>query len=131
VGAENVGVAEIENSHRPDAVKLVAPRFHQLAPEASSAETARAIGLPLRRFRPPVGAQVRTLSQRPTEIFSAPATGVVTDALGPYRASGAWWEHDRWGVEEWDVEIADHGLYRLRCENSNWLVEGCYDAGVR
>ena len=131
VGAENVGVAEIENSHRPDAVHLVTPSFHQPQRDAASAMPGRAIGLPLRRFRPPVTAQVRVARQEPVEVRSAPATGRVLDRLGPYRAAGGWWERERWGVEEWDVEVAGHGLFRLRREDQTWVVEGCYDAGLR
>jgi len=127
VGAENVGVAEVADTHRPDAFRLVEPRFHQPR-EAASPAPSRAIGLPLRRYRPPIAAQVRVVRQEPVEVSSAPATGRVTDTLGPYRASGGWWERERWGVEEWDVEIAGHGLYRLRREDQIWVVEGCYDA---
>jgi len=65
------------------------------------------------------------------EVSSSSASGRITDALGPYRASGGWWERERWGVEEWDVEIASHGLYRLRRENHSWVIEGCYDAELR
>ena len=57
--------------------------------------------------------------------------GEVTDALGPYRASGHWWDDERWGVEEWDVEIGEHGLYRLRRDHTGWFIEGCYDAELR
>jgi protein ImuB len=131
VGVENVGIAEIENTHRPDSVRLVTPRFHQQQREPARTAPSRAIGLPLRRFRPPVPANVRVVRQTPVEVSSPLASGRVSDALGPYRASGGWWERERWGVEEWDVEIAGHGLYRLRRENQSWVIEGCYDAELR
>ena len=117
VGAENVGVAEIEDTHRPDSVRLVTPRFHLPQREVATAAPNHAIGLPLRRYRPPVPANVRVVRQEPVEVSSSPASGRVADALGPYRASGGWWERERWGVEEWDVEIVGHGLYRLRRED--------------
>ena len=131
VGAENVGVAEIEDTHRADAVRLASPRFHQQQRDAATAAPSRAIGLPLRRYRPPVPAQVRVVRQEPVEVSAPSASGRVTDALGPYRASGGWWERERWGVEEWDVEIAGRGLYRLRREDQSWVIEGCYDAELR
>jgi protein ImuB len=131
VGAENVGVAELEDSHRPDTFRLVAPQFHQLAPLSDGQEESLAIGLPLRRYRPPLRATVRVLHQAPVEIESSKITGRIVDLLGPYRASGDWWDREQWGVEEWDVEIEERGLYRIHQELSGWFIDGCYDAELR
>ncbi len=133
VGVENVGVAEIADSHRPDAVRLVDPRFHEMGEGSASASINLAIGLPLRRFRPVLPAEVRSVRHQPVQVESACANGRIVDLLGPYRASGDWWEREQWSVEEWDVEIAGEGLFRLRREPAGWFIEGCYDAhaGVR
>jgi len=131
VGAENVGVVELEDSHRPDAFRLVAPQFHQFAPTVDHDEECLAIGLPLRRYRPHLPATVRVVRQQPVEIQSSEVSGRVVDLLGPYRASGEWWECEQWGVEEWDVEIEGRGLYRLHQEPSGWFIDGCYDAELR
>jgi protein ImuB len=130
VGQGKVGVAEWEDSYRADAIRIVNPRFHEL-PEGGAAHTSFTAGLPLRRFRPSIAATVRLLRQVPAEVQSAAVCGEITDVLGPYRASGNWWEAERWGVEEWDVEIGEHGLYRLRRDHAGWCIEGCYDAQVR
>ncbi|MEQ1861209.1 MAG: hypothetical protein ABMA13_14905, partial [Chthoniobacteraceae bacterium] len=122
VGAENVGVAEVADSHRPDDVRVVEPRFHDLRERE-----VLPLGLPLRRFRPPLAAEVRVVRQVPAQVDSTR----VLDALGPYRASGGWWEREQWSVEEWDVDLAGRGLFRLRREPTRWLIEGCYDAGIR
>jgi protein ImuB len=127
VGQGNVGVAEWENSYRADAVRVVSPRFHEL-PEPRAGHTSFTVGLPLRRFRPGIAATVRVLKPLPAEVESAVVSGEITEALGPYRASGNWWEDERWGVEEWDIEVGEHGLYRLRRDNADWCIEGCYDA---
>ena len=65
------------------------------------------------------------------EIDGVPMARRVTDALGPYRVSGGWWDRERWGAEEWDVEIAGSGLFRLSRQNDHWFIEGCYDAELR
>lgn len=130
VGQGNVGVAEWEDSHRSDAICVVSPRFHELR-EAPETRASLMIGLPLRRFRPSLPVEVRLAGHLPTEVRSAVVNGRVTDVLGPYRASGHWWEQERWGMEEWDVEIGGHGLFRLRREPGGWLLEGCYDAAIR
>ena len=130
VGQGNVGVAEWEDTYRADAIRVVSPRFHEL-PEPRAGHTSFTVGLPLRRFRPGITATVRLLKQLPAEVRSAVVSGEITDALGPYRASGHWWDDERWGVEEWDIEVGDHGLYRLRRDHTGWFIEGCYDAELR
>lgn len=125
VGAENVGVAEVLDTHRPDSFRLRTPRFHELGATASGDDFA--VGLPLRRWRPPVAADVRVVRHRPAFIVAAKVRGAVRDALGPYRASGCWWEREQWAAEEWDVEMESGGLYRLACVGGEWRIEGSYD----
>ena len=131
VGSGRVGVAEIENTHRPDAVRLATPRFHEIAANESDEMDDRAIGLPLRRYRPPFPAQVQVVRQVPAYVVSETAHGRVADALGPYRAGGGWWDRENWSVEEWDIELADGGLFRLNRQQEQWFVEGCYDTALR
>lgn len=128
VGSQNVGVAEIADTHRPDAFALVEPRFHELCETTGEPAPYLATGLPLRRYRPPVPAEVRVVRHRPVQVESALARGYVTEVLGPYRASGDWWEREQWSVEEWDIEIAEQGLYRLCRQPGGWVIQGCYDA---
>ena len=126
VGAENIGVAEVLDTHRPDSFRLNAPRFHELCTASASAEDFVA-GLPLRRWRPPVVAEVRVVRHRPAFIVSARVRDAICDALGPYRASGGWWERESWATEEWDVETEAGGLYRLARHGEEWRVEGTYN----
>ncbi len=126
VGAENVGVAEPLDTHRPDRFRLREPRFAELESSPESAEDLP-VGLPLRRFRPAFAAQVRLVRHRPAFVVSDKAWGPIRDTLGPYRASGDWWQPDRWETEEWDVEMESGGLYRLARHGGEWRIEGAYD----
>ncbi len=126
VGEENVGVVEALDTHRPDSIRLRAPRFHELGNAATPADDF-AVGLPLRRYRPPVAAQVRVVKHQPVGLESAGVCGAIRAVLGPYRASGGWWESDRWSTEEWDVEMEEGGLYRLARVGREWRIEGSYD----
>jgi hypothetical protein len=95
----------------------------------------------LRRFRIPVPARVRVEEGRPARVtvdrrgFSS---GRVTNAAGPWRTSGAWWETapraDRcggggWDRDEWDVALPDGVTYRLfrQREVERWFVDGVVD----
>jgi protein ImuB len=126
VGAENVGAVEPLDTHKPGGLRLQPPRFHEITRDAPPAEDL-AVGLPLRRYRPAAPAQVRLVRHRLASIVSEKARGVIRDSLGPFRASGGWWESDRWATEEWDIALEDGGLYRLARAGNEWRVEGSYD----
>jgi protein ImuB len=135
LGPDRVGVPEMEASHRPDQFKLAPPTL--TTGSASSNESGPgtlrraaletvAYGLVLRRFRPPIPAQVRA-EPDPVEIRSPPATGLVTARRGPWCGSGDWWTGRPWNRREWDVEIVGGQLCRICEENGAWLLEGIYD----
>ncbi len=130
VGGEKVGVAEVEDTHRPDRFHLGPPRFHELR-DLGAPSDEHAIGLPLRRFRPPVAAQVQVLRHEPVQVNSKIVQGRVATAMGPYRAGSGWWDRDAWVNEEWDIQFAAGGLYRLCRRDREWFLEGCYDRTPR
>ncbi|HEY3900027.1 MAG TPA: DNA polymerase Y family protein [Chthoniobacter sp.] len=128
VGEGHVGVAEKENTHRPDAFRVVPARFHEQIADDGEGDDDLSIGLPLRRYRPPMPAQVRIVRHAPVYVVSETAHGPVSAAHGPYRGSGGWWDQQRWNTEEWDIEIAGQGIYRLGLQHGQWSIEGCYEA---
>ncbi len=102
----------------------------------------------LRRFRIPIPARVRVEDGRPARVWidrSGFGGGRVTNAAGPWRTSGAWWEcgpvhrslgEGAWDRDEWDVALHDGVSYRLFRERradaqsakaERWFVEGVVD----
>jgi protein ImuB len=144
VGAGNVGVAELLDTHRPDSFRMTRLPLPDgrgsVGNGRGSASTSepRPPGsgkLALRRFRPPCPAQVWCSSHRPVRISSSKIAGRITASGGPWRTSGDWWTGDPWDRIEWDVEIASGGIWRIHQDsrtghhatNALWRVDGSYD----
>ena len=126
-GPDKVGTAELVDTHRPDSFRMqaFAPGGVKMPGRDGSVEAR----LSLRRFRPPKYAQVIVAQKRPVRISSPAANGTVVMAKGPWRTSGDWWRVSPWKRDEWDVETAAGGLYRLyqEIDSRRWFVEGSYD----
>jgi len=107
VGEKNVKTPELRDTHRP----------------VWSISDAR---LAFRYFRPPVEARVETERGVPKHITARVCRGKIVKSAGPWRTSGDWWTANAWNRDEWDVSLADGGLYRIYCAKE-WRVEGIYD----
>ena len=120
------GCAVLLDSHRPGAfvMETFAPaRFAGGAlPPAAGPRVA------LRVFRPPLPAEVTLHGGAPAFVSAAGVRGRVVDLSGPWRASGDWWDV-AWSREEWDVALAEGGLYRIFRDRlrESWFVEGELD----
>jgi protein ImuB len=126
VGSDRVGAPVPADTHRPDAFTLVRPP-PALEP-VPQGFTHPPRGLALRRQRPPLPANVELHGRQPAFVWAAGLQGAVRATAGPWHLSGDWWEKDRaWQREEWDVELAAGGLYRLVRTPEAWFVEGEYD----
>jgi len=125
-GPDKVGAAERLNTHRPDSFVMRAFSPRTMAVQSVAEQPPR---LCLRRFRPPRYAHVILVHERPARITSSSVIGAVVMAKGPWRTSGDWWRPDAWNRDEWDVETAAGGLYRLyrEIDSRRWFVEGSYD----
>lgn len=141
VGADRVGSPIRENSHRPDAFRLVPPDFENApvpGPAAAGRRPALLQPTPVRRLRPPLEARVETspdsvrdsgaTPQPPLRLQCALIGGRLSVALGPWRSSGHWWDRDAWRREEWEVSLAHpETVLRLVHEGDAWRVEAVLD----
>jgi protein ImuB len=128
VGSDAVGFVEPADTHRPDEFRLIERVSWSLEEGVPSIREPVPIGLPLRRFRPPVAARVAVAGRCPSRISSTLVSGRIASVLGPYRLSGHWWEPGAWQLEEWDIALAGGGLYRIAKSAGAWRIEGVYDA---
>jgi len=137
VGANNLGLPEPLNTHRPDAF-TTEPFTVDTARRRSTEQPARTkLLLALRRFRPSLAAEVQIVNGHPTHVKVRNSTrkinGAVTRLAGPWRTTGDWWRNDQWAHDEWDVLLQDAAdkttLFRIfqELKSGKWYVEGVYD----
>ena len=126
VGADRLGTPQLADTHRPDAARLVAPTA--VIPPPAPAPLHHPLGLPLRRFRPPLPARVEFTNGQATYVSTEFFHDVIVSFHGPWPSSGDWWQADRaWDRTEWDLGLATGGLYRLLRVGDAWFIEGEYD----
>ncbi len=139
VGEQKVGALELLDTHHPEGFRMrrfvaeVARKVPQKktpdAEEAQSAVTA------LRRFRPPLRANVTLENGQPTRISCPKKKDVQGEVLwkaGPWRFSGDWWDREAWSRDEWDMALKNGevvSFYRLVHDllAGTWFLEGMYD----
>jgi protein ImuB len=126
VGSDRIGTPQLEDTHRSDAVKLIAPLA--VIPPPVESPVHAVLGRPLRRFRPPLPARVELTDGRATYLWTEQVHGEISSQRGPWPSSGEWWQADRaWARHEWDIELVEGGLYRLLRIGEAWFIEGEYD----
>lgn len=141
VGTDNVGAAEVSDTHRPDAFRMkrfsIANVRKKSNPKVANNNPQCVMGF--RVFRPPWHAEVQTIHERPTRINARGADylicGQVICASGPWRTSGDWWRADVWARDEWDIAVNSSSsqqsdvlcrIYR-DLQSEEWFVQGIYD----
>ena len=145
VGADNVGSAELLDTHRPDAFRMKSfgrtgvRKQSKSNPQSAMQNPLCVMGF--RVFRPPWPAQVQVMQGRPARINARSVNssylicGQVICAAGPWRTSGDWWRADVWARDEWDVAVSNSSssqndalcrIYR-DLKSEEWFVEGVYD----
>ena len=139
VGEQRVGAVELLDTHHPEGFRMrrfvaeVARKTPQKkTPDAAEAQVAVTA---LRRFRPPLRANVTLQGGQPVRLTCPKRKEVQGEVLrkaGPWRFSGDWWEHDAWSRDEWDLALRNGesvAFYRLVHDllGGGWFVEGTYD----
>lgn len=127
VGMESFGTPRVCETHRPDRYRLVTLPSEPRAAEASEQNGPPRMGPPLRRFRPPLVATVTLEAGYPVHVECALVRGRVTAFHGPYFLSGDWASATPWGLCEWDIEIAEAGVFYLSRRKGRWYLMGAYD----
>ncbi|MGO9088209.1 MAG: hypothetical protein ACLQBK_23590 [Candidatus Sulfotelmatobacter sp.] len=148
VGEDKVGALELLDTHHPEGFRMqrfVAEASRKtsvaralLPPNSNRAEEKSAVTA-LRRFRPPLRADVTLEDGQPAHVGcrKKDVQGRVLWKAGPWRFSGDWWEREAWSRDEWDIALKNdslqHGetiaLYRIVHDllGGGWFVEGTYD----
>jgi protein ImuB len=138
VGEQKVGAVELLDTHHPEGFRMrrfvaeVARKtLQKKTPDAAEAQAAVTA---LRRFRPPLRANVTLENGQPTYLVCRrkDVQGEVLWKAGPWRFSGDWWEREAWSHDEWDLALRNGeavAFYRLVHDllNGGWFVEGTYD----
>jgi protein ImuB len=134
LGLERVGTPFAGATHQPDVIQMRAPAFGDNQSQIANSQTQKpkteirnSSGLCLRRFRPPIHAEVELKNGEPAFLSTLVVSGRVKRARGPWCISGTWWDQRRWSRQEWDVETEKGEVYRVRNADGDWLVEGVYD----
>lgn len=126
VGADRVGSPRPPDTHRPGAFET-APLSAEID-EGGDPPGPPVAGPVLRRYPVACRATVQWRDGEPLRVESARVSGVVVACEGPWKADGDWWHRGRgWERVEWDVELLNHGLFRLVGTERGWNVEGYYD----
>jgi protein ImuB len=140
VGNQKVGAVELLDTHHPEGFRM--QRFAAEVPRKNLREGASASDLSgeksaitaLRRFRPPLHADVTLKNGQPVHLAcqKKDVQGDVLWKAGPWRFSGDWWEREAWSRDEWDIALQNGetiALYRLVHDLlcGEWFIEGTYD----
>jgi protein ImuB len=139
VGENNVGALQLLDTHHPEGFRM--RRFVAEAPQKSERGKAfdpaeeKSIVTALRRFRPPLRANVTVENGQPMHLACTKKKEVHGSVLwraGPWRASGDWWKREAWSRDEWDLALRNGeavSFYRLVHDllGGGWFVEGTYD----
>jgi protein ImuB len=134
VGEDRVGAAELLDSHRPEAFRMIP--FVPGASNTTRASVTRSCPSALRVLRPPHAIRVEAKTSRLVAFFLEGQKFVVRKDSGPWKASGAWWTYPDWSREEWDVALGgqDQDKKDKKCcrvardpASNCWYLIGIYD----
>lgn len=139
VGEQRVGAVELLDTHHPEGFRMrrFVAEAARRAPQNKSPDSteAQSVVTGLRRFRPPLRANVTLQDGQPMHLACPKKKEVRGEVLwkaGPWRFSGDWWERDAWSRDEWDLALRNGeaiSFHRLVHDllGGGWFVEGTYD----
>ena len=131
VGEENVGIPVLLNQRLLEPFTLDVDKLPGVRTGSgsdwilASASEPRGI-IAFNYFRPPLSAEVLVRDARLVFIRTRHFSGYVTEYSGVWKQSSKWWDKP-WKTQHWDIEVEDHGVYRLCKVNKEWFLTGEYD----
>lgn len=126
VGPDRVGTPRLEDTHFPDAAKLLPPLA--VIPPPQPPPLHPRPGLPLRRFRLPLAARVTLNTDQSIQLRADHVQGKISFCSPALPSDGHWWQSDQaWSRQEWDIALDGGGLYRLLLTGNAFFIEGEYD----
>jgi protein ImuB len=87
------------------------------------------LGLPLRRYRPPIKIEVEQHGKALLAFRKSKERWQrITSFRGPWILSGDWWKgkEEAWEYQLWDVETLEGKLLLLSCKENEWELVGSY-----
>ncbi|MBP6782408.1 MAG: hypothetical protein KA152_01370, partial [Verrucomicrobiales bacterium] len=127
VGSDRIGSPRRIDSHRAGIFER-APLPAELGDGGERASGPPVTGPTLRRYPAGFRTSVQVRDGIPLRVESSRVSGVVVNFFGPWKSGGDWWHRgQQWEREEWDVELLNHGLFRLVETGRGWMLEGYYD----
>jgi protein ImuB len=126
VGEENVGVPVMLDQRLAEAFTLDADALPKGTERMETRTDDEDAVIAFNYFRPPVPAEVHVKDKRLVHLRTRAFSGRVVDYSGVWRADSKWWS-GAWCTEEWDVEVENHGVYRLCLVDKDWFLAGEYD----
>ncbi len=124
VGEDNVGTPVLLNQRLSQPFVLDADKL-PTGKETLEVKTEKAI-IAFTYFHPPIRAEVLVRGARLIFIKTQGFSGHVTEYSGVWKANSKWWDTS-WKTQEWDVEVENHGVYRLCKVDKEWFLAGEYD----
>ncbi|HKX84145.1 MAG TPA: hypothetical protein VJL58_07995 [Pyrinomonadaceae bacterium] len=124
VGEKNVGVPMIVNQRLAEAFDLDVEAVPEGRERVGTRQEKAIVAFSW--FHPPIRAEVLVRDGRLIFIRTHLFSGHVKEYSGVWKASSKWWDRS-WRTQEWDVEIENGGVYRLRKEGKEWFLAGEYD----
>ena len=126
VGEENVGVAVLQDQRIEKAFALDAEAIPNGVEIQNPKSQIQNPVIAFSYFNPPVPAEVLVRDKKLIFIRTRFFSGRVAEYSGVWKANSKWWDRS-WKTQEWDIEIEDHGVYRLCKVGDDWFLAGEYD----
>lgn len=124
VGEDNVGVPVLLEQRLAESFTLDAEKVPK-GKECIEFRSENSV-IAFSYFNPRVPAEVFVKDKQLIFVKTSQFRGRVERYSGVWRANSLWWD-DSWEIQEWDIEVANCGVYRLQNTNGDWFLAGEYD----